>query len=117
MQQEKNLQKQQDLETLEQLIEQAGSGKNISEEQLHQLFIKYPNHAVQLVKKYMALRLQPAGSPLTKAYLFALCLDKMYHRKLQRFLVNPPADKLREKEFNRAIEVFEDQLLRQTTDN
>lgn len=117
MQQENNLQKQQELNTLEELIRNGCSEKDPGSGQLTQLCFKYPYHYIQLIKKIGRMDTPPDSSLFVKAYVYACRLTNNYYRKLQRHLVLPPQNEKEQVEFDREIEVFEDLILRQIRDN
>lgn len=117
MQQEKNLQKQQELNALEELVLSGCTVENTESEHLKRLSFKYPYQALQLIKKHELLEVQPEGSPVVKAYIIGFCLTYDYRFKLQRYLVIPPKDEKEQKEFDRAVELLEDMIQKQAREN
>lgn len=117
MQQEKNLQKQQDLNALEQLILSGHPEENSESDQLKDLAFKYPYQTFQLIKKHELLKVQPEASPVVKAYIVGFSLTHAYTWYLRRYLVKPPQDEKEKKEFARITEALEDMILWQSRDN
>jgi hypothetical protein len=117
MQQEKNLQKQQELNDLEQLIVSRPTIENAESERLKELAFKYPYQTFQLFQKHAIIDGQPKPVPLMKAYIVGFSLTHAYSWKLKHYLVKPPQEEKDKKEFDRIIEVLEDMILRQSRDN
>lgn len=117
MQQEKNLQKQQELNTLEQLILSGGIEENAESDRLKELAFKYPYQTFQLIKKHELLEVQPEASPVVKAYIIGFSLTEASRWMLKRYLVFPPDNERQTKEFNRIIDILEELILRQSREN
>jgi hypothetical protein len=117
MQQEKSLQKQKDLSTLETFVVHGCTEEDPSSNLLKQLCCRYPYHFIQLMKRHGRLDVAPDTGLLSKCYIVAVHLIEEHYWKLQRYLARPPQGIKEQRDFYLAVEVFEDMILRQNKDN
>ena len=117
MNQEKSVQKQNDLVALETFVVQGCNEEDKGSDLLKQLCCRYPYYFIQLMKKHGRLQVAADASLLTKCFLVAVHVTDAHYKKLQRFLVQPPKKEQEQNEFDRAVEVLEVMILKQAKDN